>query len=252
MCLILFAYHQHPKFKLIVGANRDEFYDRPTTHAHFWEDHPQILAGRDLLKMGTWMGITKTGRFAALTNYRDPGELTAGKQSRGNLVADFLKGETVAENYLAEVAKKRDLFAGFNLLTGSKDELYFYSNIENKVKKLDPGIYGLSNNFLNTDWPKVNRGKAGLTRIINESDNKIGAELMQLLQNSERAPDKELPSTGVPLEWEQLLSPLFIESETYGTRSSAVMLLSDNEIIMTEQIYSQGKTKDQEFRIKLN
>lgn len=251
MCLILFAHHLHPKFKLIVGANRDEFYERPTTQAHFWEDHPQILAGRDLLKMGTWMGITKTGRFSALTNYRDSSEVTEGRHSRGDLVADFLKGETVAETYLAEVAKKRDLFPGYNLLAGNKDELFYYSNIENKLKKLEPGIYGLSNNFLNTDWPKINRGKAGLTRIINESDNKIAAELLMLLQNSERAPDKALPNTGVPLEWEQLLSPLFIESETYGTRSSAVLLMSDTEIQMTERVYSQGKIKDQEFRIEL-
>lgn len=251
MCLILFAYHVHPTYKLIVAANRDEFYERPTTHAHFWEDQPQILAGRDLLKMGTWMGITKTGRFSALTNYRDPNEITAEKQTRGDLVADFLKAETLAETYLAEVAKKRALFPGFNLLAGTKDELYFYSNIENKLKKLEPGIYGLSNNLLNTDWPKVKRGKAGLTRIINESDNKITAELIKLLQNSERAPDKVLPNTGVPLEWEQLLSPLFIESERYGTRSSAVLLLSDTEIQLTERIYSQGKIKDQEFRIDL-
>lgn len=251
MCLILFAYHVHPTYKLIVAANRDEFYERPTTHAHFWEDQPQILAGRDLLKMGTWMGITKTGRFSALTNYRDPNEITAEKQTRGDLVADFLKAEILAKTYLAEVAKKRDFFPGFNLLAGTKDELYFYSNIENKLKKLEPGIYGLSNNLLNTDWPKVKRGKAGLTRIINESDNKITAELIKLLQNSERAPDKALPNTGAPLEWEQLLSPLFIESEGYGTRSSAVLLLSDTEIQLTERVYSQGKTKDQEFRIDL-
>lgn len=251
MCLILFAYQLHPRYKLIVAANRDEFYERPTDPAHFWEDQPEILAGRDLLKMGTWLGITKTGRFAALTNYRDPNEITVGKQSRGALVANFLKGQASAVDYLAEVAKDRDLFPGFNLLGGNKDELHYYSNKENKLKKLEPGIYGLSNHFLNSEWPKVKQGKASLAKIINENDRKIVADLFQLLQNSERASDHELPKTGVPLAWERLLSPLFIESETYGTRSSAVLLLSDTEIHLTERTYLHGELKDQEFRIKL-
>ncbi len=167
MCLILFAYHSHPKYKLIVAANRDEEYERPTAPVHYWEDHPQILAGRDLKQMGTWMGVTREGRFSALTNYRSLSEMNAvGKRSRGELVGDFLKNQCAAGGIPSEVAENRNLYPGFNLLAGDKDELYYYSNIENKVKKLKPGIYGVSNHLLNTEWPKVKKGKEGLEEIV--------------------------------------------------------------------------------------
>jgi uncharacterized protein with NRDE domain len=157
MCLILFAYRTHPMYPLIVAANRDEFLKRRTAPAQYWEDAPHILAGRDLEKMGTWMGISTIGQFAALTNYRDPNEKTEGNRSRGELVADFLKINANPGSYMEKLTEKREMYPGFNLLAGNVDELFYYSNIENKVYKLEPGIYGISNHLLNTSWPKVER-----------------------------------------------------------------------------------------------
>lgn len=250
LCLILLAYHAHPKYKLIVAANRDEFYERPTAPAHFWEDHPEILAGRDLKQMGTWMGITKSGKFAALTNYRDPSELTEGKRSRGELVGNFLKEKLTPPRYLEWVAENKDWYPGFNLLVGDANELFYYSNIENKVHKLTPGVYGLSNHLLNTEWPKVKLGKAGLKRIIGLDSENFEEELFILLKNAGRATDLELPRTGVTLEWERVLSSMFIQSENYGTRSSTVLKMTDHEIIFKERVYSKEGESEQVFCAK--
>lgn len=251
MCLILFAYHVHEKYKLIVAANRDEFYDRPTSPVHYWEDHPHILAGRDLSKMGTWMGVTKAGRFAALTNYRNPKEKTNGKRSRGELVADFLKGHDNPENFMLNIAEKRELYPGFNLLVGDTKQLYYYSNMEDKIQRLESGIYGVSNHLLNSEWPKVKSGKKGLSRIINEENGDLTERLLTLLQQADPAPDELLPKTGVSLELERSLSPIFIQSEGYGTRSSTVVLISDEEIHLGERIYSKEGITDQHYSMTL-
>ncbi|MGJ7919881.1 NRDE family protein [Neobacillus sp. LXY-4] len=253
MCLILFAYKIDPEFKLVVAANRDEFYERPTASVHFWQDHPHILAGRDLKQLGTWIGITTTGRFAALTNYRDPSEVTEGKRSRGELVGDFLKEDnTDPEVYLEKVTKNKDKYPGFNLLIGDKNDLYYYSNKSNEVKKLEPGIYGLSNHLLNTDWPKVKRGIVGLEQIINQRDAETMDErLLNLLQNADPAPDESLPKTGVSLEWERVLSPMFIKSEGYGTRSSTVLKMTNDYIHITERVFSSEDQQDQQFTVMI-
>ncbi|WP_223594358.1 NRDE family protein [Neobacillus bataviensis] len=251
MCLILFAYNVHPEYKLIVAANRDEFYNRPTAPAHFWEDSPEILAGRDLEKMGTWMGVTDQGRFAALTNYRNPKELTEGKRSRGELVADALKYDGVLENYMAMLAENNAQYPGYNLLAGDADELYYYSNIGQELQKLEPGIYGVSNHLLDTVWPKVKIGKDGLSKIIGGKQEDMVENLFALLQYSEAASDELLPNTGVPLDLERMLSPLFIKSEHYGTRSSTIMLMSDKEIKYIERVFTNGQVNDQHFTIEL-
>ncbi|WML38043.1 NRDE family protein [Neobacillus sp. OS1-2] len=197
MCLILFAYQVHPEYKLIVAANRDEFYQRPTAPAHFWEDQPEILAGRDLEKMGTWMGVTASGRFAALTNYRNPRESTDGKHSRGELVADALKYNGDSKDYMKQIVRHKDLFPGYNLLAGDGDELFYYSNIGNKLEKLEPGLYGVSNHLLNSGWPKVQKGKEGLAQIIYGKKEELVEKLFLLLQNTDPAQDESLPKTGV-------------------------------------------------------
>lgn len=250
MCLILFAYKKHPKYKLVVAANRDEFYERPTAPAHFWEDQPHILAGRDLSKMGTWMGITKDGRFAALTNYRDSKEMIEGKRSRGELVADFLKSTAPSASYFKKIAAARRQYPGYNLLAGNPDELYYYSNVEDRMEKLEPGIYGVSNHVLNTEWPKVKRGKEGLAKLIANAEGSLTEKLFLLLQNADPAPDEFLPKTGVSLEWERILSPLFIKSEGYGTRSSTVMLMSENDIFFKEWVHIGDSQTEKEFTIK--
>lgn len=251
MCLILFAYKAHPKYKLIVAANRDEAYGRPTAAAHFWEDRPDILAGRDLEKMGTWMGVTSAGRFAALTNYRNPDENSAGKRTRGELVADFLKNVENGEVYLQKVAASRNAYPGFNLLAGDVNELFYYSNVGNSLQNIEPGVHGVSNHLLNTNWPKVEKGKSGLAKIISDDHPDMVNELFSHLESSDPAPDHLLPSTGVPLEWERLLSPIFIKSEGYGTRSSTVILMNEEEIFFKERVYTGGNRTDQEFKIKL-
>lgn len=251
MCLILFAYQVHPEYKLIVAANRDEFLQRPTAPAHYWEDHPDILAGRDLEKMGTWMGVTTGGRFAALTNYRDPKEVTEGKQSRGELVADALNYKGKLKDYMQNLAEKKDLYPGYNIVSGEGTDLYYYSNRGQELQKLEPGIYGVSNHLLNTEWPKVQKGKEGMSKIIKGKPEDMTENLLALLQNADKAPDELLPNTGVSLEWERRLSPLFIKSENYGTRSSTVLLMSEKDIQYVERVYANGSVNDQQYTIHL-
>ncbi|MEH7305662.1 NRDE family protein [Neobacillus drentensis] len=250
MCLILFAYQVHPVFKLIVAANRDEFYGRPTAPAHYWEDSPGILAGRDLEKMGTWMGVTTTGRFVALTNYRDPEEVAAGKRSRGELVADALKYKGNVKDYLKNLEERKDLYPGYNLLAGDRKELYYYSNKGQELQKIEPGIYGVSNHLLNTEWPKVQKGKKGMSTIINGEKDELVERLLCILQDADQAPDELLPKTGVSLEWERRLSPLFIKSENYGTRSSTVLMMSDKEIQYVERVFSKDGISEQQYKIE--
>ncbi|MEB3101944.1 NRDE family protein [Ferviditalea candida] len=251
MCLILFAYRAHPLYKLIVAANRDEFYQRPTAPAHFWRDIPHILAGRDLDKMGTWMGVTQEGRFSALTNYRDPKAITVGKRSRGELVVDALKIKGNLQDYMQDLRKTNDQYPGYNLVAGDLNELYYYSNVGLQLQRIEPGIYGVSNHLLNTEWPKVRTGKEGMTRIIDENHEDIAEKLFHLLSNESFFQDELLPHSGVSLEWERTLSPLFIKSKNYGTRSSTVLLMSDQEIQYTERVFSNGGATDRRFTIKL-
>lgn len=250
MCLILFAYNVHPEYKLMVAANRDEFYQRPTAPAHFWEEEPEILAGRDLVKMGTWMGVTKTGRFAALTNYRDPKEITDGKRSRGELVADALQYKGQIKDYMESLVRNNDLYPGYNLLAGDGNALYYYSNVGQELMKVTPGIYGVSNHLLNTEWPKVQMGKNGLTEIINNKQMDLVEGLLTLLQKTDQAPDENLPRTGISLELERMLSPMFIKSEGYGTRSSTVLLLSEKEIHYVERFFAKDEVNTQKYVIE--
>lgn len=234
----------------MVAANRDEFYQRPTAPAQFWEDAPEILAGRDLEKMGTWMGVTKSGHFAALTNYRDPNELTDGKRSRGELLSKLLKYNGDIQEYIKSLARNNEVYPGYNLLAGDGDHLYYYSNVGQEIKKLTPGIYGVSNHLINTEWPKVQIGKAGITDIIHNKQTDLVEDLLTLLQKADQAPDEDLPKTGVSLELERMLSPMFIKSENYGTRSSTVLLMSDKEIQYVERVFSNNEIKDQRYTIE--
>lgn len=238
MCLILFAYKIHPLYKLILAANRDEFYDRPTAPAHFWESAPDVLAGRDLAQGGTWLGVTRTGRFACVTNYRDPDQ-PKGTVSRGNLVSDFLLGVETVIQYLQKVENEAEKYTGFNLLVGDfgqrKDEFAYLSNRGDGIKLLGAGLYGLSNHLLETPWPKVLKGKAGLAKIVIESEKVSLDSLFDVLQDRTLATDEDLPDTGIGLERERILSPMFIETPIYGTRSSSVVMVgNDNSLSFSE------------------
>ncbi|MEX1132394.1 MAG: NRDE family protein [Flavobacteriales bacterium] len=216
MCLIVLAYKVHPAFPLIVAANRDEFLDRPTKPLHVWEDFPHILAGRDERGGGTWMGMSTTGRFAALTNHRDLRRAQVAGPSRGVLVQHVLQQELGDPD--------TSLYAGFNLLHGRYDSLFYHNNITGVHHALDPGIHGLSNHLLNTPWPKVQRAKAALSEVL-LSDVPSTEYLFALLADETLAPDHALPDTGIGLPWERILSPVRIRAEGYGTRSSSVLVV---------------------------
>ena len=254
MCLIVFAYRVHPEFPLIVAANRDEFRDRPTRPAEFWPEQPTLLAGRDLSQGGTWLGLNRQGQLAMVTNYRNPKE-ARGRLSRGLLVSQFLQQDTSPAAYLEALGAQADEYSGFNLLAGNADALYYYSNrgaCSRQPQPLAPGLYGLSNHLLDTPWPKVERAKANLQPLIEQPDPDPDA-LLDLLRDSTPATDAQLPDTGVGLEWERLLSPIFIEGQHYGTRSSTILLISRHgEATFVEQSHTAdglGTRRDYRFPI---
>lgn len=224
MCLILVAWRVREDFPLIVAANRDEFHDRPTAPADFWEERPGLLAGRDLKAGGTWLGVTRRGRWAALTNYRDPSAFRPAAPSRGRLVLDYLAGRATPPGYLRRIAAAADGYNGFNLLAGDRRSLCWFSN-RGGGGVLAPGLYGLSNGLLDAPWPKVARGKEGLAALLVQPPAPSPEALLALLADRSLPPDGELPVTGVGLERERVLAPLFIAAPGYGTRSSTVLMV---------------------------
>jgi len=242
MCLILFAYQCHTRYPLVLAANRDEVYRRPSQAVAFWNEHPEVLAGRDLEAGGTWLGITRQGRFAALTNYRAPALYKKDALSRGRLVSGFLTGSQPALAYLSQVQQERERYNPFNLLVGEKGKLYYYSQLKNRIEEVEPGIHGLSNSFLDTPWPKVLKGKKALQSVL-EKEDFTPQELLEILADRESFEDHHLPDTGVGIEWERLLAPICIVSPDYGTRSSTVLLLDRyNHAIMLEKSLKEDKT----------
>lgn len=237
MCLIFLSLNNHPKYKLIIAANRDEFYQRKTAAADYWSDHPQILGGRDLEASGTWMATNKSGRVAMVTNYRDLKNLKQTAPSRGALVSDFLLTNMHPNDYLQSIEPRAAAYNGFNLLVGNVDDLYYLSNYKQGIERLNNGIHGLSNALLNTPWPKVQKGKEHFASLIDgkEPDAEM---LFNMLYNEERAMDDVLPDTGVGIERERMLSSMFIKSPGYGTRCSTVMLVNHaNHVQYHERIY---------------
>lgn len=215
----------------MAAGNRDEFFERPSAPAQWWDDQPQIYAGRDLRGGGTWMGISRNGRFAAVTNVRDPLSKRDVAPSRGELVADYLMDSASPEEYLERLSSRANQFNGFNLLIGDRSKLVWYSNAaqgdERNGQPLAPGIYGLSNGLLDTPWPKVVRTKAQFASLLC-----LGAPedaYFEMLSDTTRASDCRLPKTGVSLEWERMLSAVCIQSMEYGTRASTVVKLFDND-----------------------
>lgn len=221
MCLILLAWQAHPHYPLVVIANRDEFHARPTAAAAAWPDAPHVIGGRDLEAGGTWLGVTTTGRLAAVTNVREPGRPT-GERSRGYLTRDFLQGTSSAGDYLGSLDGKA--YAGFNLLLCDDRELWYGSNRATPARRLSAGIYGVSNHLLDTPWPKLASAKARFTQLLSGKPEKNA--LFELLADDEIVADARLPATGVSLEWERRLSAIFVRSPEYGTRASSVVLIA--------------------------
>lgn len=254
MCLIVFANNVLEDYKLIFAANRDEFYNRPTEQAEFWKDQPELLAGKDLQAGGTWMGITRQGKFAAITNFRDLKNHKNDAPSRGNLTLDFLANDILPEDYYNSLKPQLKNFNGFNLILGTVDALYYFSNKTEGLKKLEPAIHGISNAILDTPWPKVEKSKNHLQSLVQR--NEIHPwEVLDILKDSTLAKDEELPDTGVGLELERMLSPVFIKSEKYGTRcSSVVMVDKDNNVKFLEKFFfnNSGHFSNREFKFTLN
>ena len=225
MCLIAFAWKARPDCALLVGANRDEWHERPTAAAAWWNDQPQILAGRDLQAGGTWMGVTRSGRFAAVTNFRDPSDKLSTARSRGELVTAFLSGNSRPQAFLSATKQYAHEYNGFNLVVGDTSSLAYFSSRKRAIQILEPGVYALSNHTLNEPWPKVTTAKSALEAILQAElpEKARQMAIYQLLSNDMIAPDSVLPQTGVGIEWERVLSPALIVTATYGTRSSTVL-----------------------------
>jgi len=236
MCLIFFGIQQHPDYKLIVAANRDEFYNRPTLPAQWW-DEKEVLAGTDIEAGGTWMGIHKNGKIAWVTNYRDIKNLKEVAPSRGKLVSDFLENKDSAHDYLEKLLPHASTYNGFNLVVGNVNELWYASNYKEGFGKITVGVHGLSNALLNTPWPKVESGKQEFSEWISKKEVSI-EDLFSLLKNENRANDHQLPNTGIGIERERVLSARFIKSQGYGTRCSTIILINQqNEVNFIERTY---------------
>jgi uncharacterized protein with NRDE domain len=239
VCLIALAWRAHPAYRLIVAANRDEYFGRRSAAAGFWDDHTHVLAGRDLEAGGTWLGITLEGRFAALTNYRNPADRRTGVPSRGALVSDFLTGDAGPSEYVKKVEKAASSYNGFSLLVGDGDSFWFFSNRGSPPLRVAPGVHGLSNHLLDTPWPKVERAKAHLASLLEKPFEPAAA--FDLLADTRRAPSAELPSTGVSLELEERLSAIrILSSGGYGTRCSTVVCIGkDGRVDFHERSYRE-------------
>jgi uncharacterized protein with NRDE domain len=249
MCLILLAHRASPDYPLIIAANRDEFYARPTAPASFWDDAPHVLAGRDLEAGGSWLGVTRSGRWAALTNYRDPPMPKPGRASRGALVADYLRGDATPADYLAEVATEAERYDGFNLLVGDLHSAHYFGNRSDAAPRaLESGLYGLSNHLLDTAWPKVERGRRMLGEML-EAGAPTPEALLDILYDTEIAPLHALPDTGIDAQLERALSASFIAMPTYGTRASTALIVDDaGNATFVERAFLPGPTVAGEVR----
>lgn len=257
MCLLLVAHKSHARYPLIIAANRDELHARPALEAHFWDDEPSLMAGRDLEAGGTWLGLTKNGRFAAVTNYHERCIENRMFHSRGSLVTDFLLGEASPREYADDILQNGHRYQGFNLVFGALGDLYYCSNRRGGSDPLRPGIYGLSNHLLNDDSHKVKKGTEALMELLSRSERIATNDLFSLLSDREGAPDEGLSQGVSDLKGEHLYSPVFIVGSKYGTRCSTGILVSkEGKVIFSERSFSwDGKatgTVQYEFRMRLS
>jgi uncharacterized protein with NRDE domain len=231
MCLIVVGWRAHAAYPLAVGANRDEFHRRPTAAAAEWADHPGIYGGRDLEAGGTWLGVGRGGRFAAVTNVREPGR-EAGRVSRGELPLRFLAGDVSAAEFCRQVDGAA--YAGFNLLASDGRSLWYCSNRDKvAARELPPGVYGLSNHLLDSPWPKLLSARERFADSLASLPDP--EPIFGILADNEIVPDPELPVTGVPLEWERMLSAIFVRSPNYGTRASTVLTVAADDRLRFEE-----------------
>ncbi|MEA3411862.1 MAG: NRDE family protein [Pseudomonadota bacterium] len=252
MCLIILAWNPTPGYRLALAANRDEFVSRPTARLGFHDGAPDVLAGRDLEKGGTWLGITRNGRFAGVTNFRSSIAPPPNARSRGLVVSEFLESDDPPAEFLARLRTRRAFYAGFSLFAGNPHELWYYHSPKDLLRRLDTGLYGLSNRELDTPWPKVLRGKSALSELI--ISGAISAKAVFSMLGDRSFPrNEDLPDTGVGLSLERVLGPVFIDAAGYGTRSSTfLMVRSDGEVTMTERTHDPPLRPDRNFEFRID
>ena len=221
MCLVVIAWRARDDLPLIVAANRDEWRDRPAEPARWWDGDPELLAGRDLQAGGTWMGVTRGGRFAAVTNFRDPAERRSTAFSRGGLVTGFLRGTQVPEAFLAALAPSASEYNAFNLILGDGESLWYFGSREGVARPIEPGVHALSNHLLDEPWPKVVRGREAMGAALSDRDPL--PRLFEALSDVDAPVDAALPETGVGVAWERRLASALITGADYGTRCSTVV-----------------------------
>ena len=244
MCLIALAWQARAGLPLAVAANRDEWRDRPAEPAHWWPDHPGLLAGRDLQAGGTWMGITRGARIAAVTNFRDPSERRTTARSRGELVTEFLLAGDSPREFLRDLAPRAAEYNGFNLILGDGKSLWYYGSRENVAREIEPGVHGLSNHLLDEPWPKVVLARKRMQAALAAPDPV--APLFELLGDRAGVSDADLPRTGVGIEWERRLATALITGADYGTRASTVLTVDASANARFEE-----RTRDAEGNVTL-
>ncbi len=245
MCLLVLAWQVHPRYRLVVAANRDEFHERPAAALAPWPDAP-LIAGRDLRALGTWLALGRDRRFAVVTNFRELQQPKAGAPSRGELIPQFLRGPLAPGEFLREMRPRAGSYSGFNILLADGDSLWYGCNrAEPFARALPPGVYGLSNEFLDTPWPKLTRVRAGFEAWLGQPADADPVELFRLLADRTRVSDDALlPKSGVAREWERVLSAPFVAHPDYGTRSSSVLLLArDGAAYLAERRFDARGTQ---------
>lgn len=249
MCIIAFAYQSHPTYPLILIGNRDEFYSRPTQRMHWWDE--ELLAGKDLTAGGTWLGVTKAGKLATLTNYRDIPGIKSEAKSRGELPINYLKGGMDPHSFLIEVSGKSEEYNGFNLLLWENHQMFHFSNYEGKINEIAPGIHTLSNALLDTPWFKTEKLHAAFQQCVNNERIKEDM-LFNTLLDQVQSPDERLPQTGLPLRREKDISSVFIKTVDYGTCSSTMVLVDHkNEITVVERSYNSHNQEEIRYKWKI-
>jgi uncharacterized protein with NRDE domain len=252
MCLIFLSYNQHPKYPFIAVANRDEFYERPAEPIHHWPENKEIIAGKDLSGGGTWLGVTSTGHFAMLTNYRDMHNIKPNAPTRGKLVSDFLINKYDPATYLQALNASGQAYNGYNIILGRFDDPWYYSNQSNRIYQLGTGSYGLSNALLDTKWPKLTEGKELFDKILEENEFENEA-LFDMMLDRNLAADELLPETGIGYEKEKQLSSRFILMEGYGTRNTTIVKIDANgKGAIHERIFDRSGNEQKEQVISFN
>lgn len=270
MCITYIALG-NPDWPLFIAANRDEFHNRPTAYAAPWQSNPEIISGLDLQGGGTWLGVTHSGRFAVLTNYREPGLIVKKAPTRGKLVSNFLSSDISAKQYTQSLETKAQEFNGFNLIVGELGQAYYLSNrfskpqtqttsnnaspYQNIRQELKIGAYVVSNHLLNTSWPKTDYLKNTFAGFDFDTLYTSVQPAFDILNNTTKAADQNLPNTGVSLELERMLSSAFIISPDYGTKCSTIIAIhKSGKSIFSEASYNpEGKLvtrRDWPFTVK--